>query len=59
MKPGTTLRCKTTGRPYTVVTKRKHRGRNENGVKMIHLDGGVIKMSIRLDLLDVYFEAIT
>jgi hypothetical protein len=56
MTPGTILYAIHNGRPFTVVKKTKPKNGYLGGVKVIHLKAGHIEMSVRVDLIEVYFR---
>jgi hypothetical protein len=57
-KPGTLLRSLATGRCFTVVKKTEPKNGYSGGLKVVHLKGGHIEMSVRAELLESYFTEV-
>lgn len=55
---GKALRCRATGRLFTVVSKRKPKNGYLGGVKVVHLTAGATHQSVRADLIGQLFEEV-
>jgi hypothetical protein len=59
VKPGTALRCRATGRIFTVRKKTKPKGGYRgDGVKVIHMVSGHTEQSVNVERVSEFFEVV-